>query len=87
MAKWLKENALPVDFDLSKLTRLQITVLAETLRAKHQDSIDARSFDGLLADKENMPPELTMTISWVRKHPELHDKFWRYLELFSNTVK
>jgi len=86
MAKWLKESGNPVDLELGRLTQLQITALAQVLHDNHKDSIIARSFDGLLAEKENIPPELLMTVSWITKRTELHDKFWRYLALFSDTV-
>ena len=86
MAKWLKESGNPVDLDLARLTQLQVTALVQALHDQHKENISTRSFDGLLEGKENMPPELLMTISWVEKRVQLHDKFWRYLALFSDTV-
>ena len=86
MAAWLKENDLPVDLELGNLTQLQMTTVAQILHDSYQETIAARSFDGLMMNKENLPPELLMTVSWVAKREELHDKFWRYLTLFSDTV-
>mgnify|MGYP004218273323 CR=1 FL=1 len=87
MSRWLKENGNPVDVDLGSLTPLALTALAQRLRSEHATSIANRDFDALLAEKENMPGELSMTISFVNNNPALYDKFWRYLELFSDTVK
>ena len=86
MAQWLKESGNPVDLDLGRLTQLQMTALAQVLHDKHHKSIATRSFADLLAEKENIPAELLMTITWVSKRVDLHDKFWRYLTLFSDTV-
>ena len=87
MARWLKEAGNPVDSDIGSLSPLSLTILAHKLLSEYSASIAERNFDALLANKENVPPELLMTVSFVAKNKGLHDKFLRYLELFSDTVK
>ncbi len=84
MSRWLQAEGLPVTF--GDLPEVQIVALAQLLRDKFADTIDARSFEELLADKENAPPAVLSIVQEVQKRPPLHDKFWRYLELFSDTV-
>ena len=86
MSFWLKQNGCPVDLDIAKMHQLQVTALAQILHERHAQSIADKDFAGLLVDKENVPPQLLMTVAWVANRPELHDKFWRYLTLFSDTV-
>lgn len=85
MTLWLKEAGNPTELDLGKLTPLQITYLAQTLHDKHSESIEVRDFAKLV--DSNMPPELRASVNFVRERPALHDKFWRYLALFSDTVE
>jgi hypothetical protein len=86
MSVWLKGSGLPVDLQMPQLTNLALTAFAQMLREKYQKALETRDFDALLADKENMPPEMLMAVAFVAKNEELHDKFWRYLLLFSDTV-
>lgn len=87
MTRWLKEAGNPVDLDLGRLTRMQVTALAQHLHKEHSETIELRSFPKLLEAQENIPPELLMSINFVSKRPDLHDKFWRYLALFSEHGK
>ena len=83
MTRWLQEAGNPVDLDLGRLSQMQITALAQHLHSEHSETIELRSFARLLKVKENVPAELLMSVSFVSKRPDLHDKFWRYLALFS----
>ena len=87
MCRWLKDEGCPVDMDLDRRSALELTGFAQELRSKHIAAIVARDFDALLSDKENAPAQLLMLVSYVQNRPPLHDKFWRYLKLFSDTVE
>lgn len=84
MYRWLKEEGLPVD--LPTVANVQLVAMAQRLHKKYSDAIYEEDFEPLLADKENLPPEMLMAVSFVQRRPELHEKFWRYLALFSDTV-
>ena len=80
MAVWLADSGGPAP--MGALTCVQATQFAEILRAEHADAIKERSFDTL-----NAPTELQEVIEFVQSREDLQDKFWRYLALFSDTVK
>jgi len=84
MARWLKSEGNPID--LPPLTPMKAVFFAQQLLAKHGETLTTRNFATLLADKE-IPPEVLMSISFVQKNPNLHEKFWRYCDLFSDCVK
>ena len=84
MKSWLAAEGCAVELTL--LQDVQIVALAQVLAADYGDAVAARDFDALLADKENLPLVVLKVVAFVRPHPPLHDKFWRYLELFSKTV-
>lgn len=86
MQRWLKENGNLIDTDFGALPAIAIVQMAQEL-LKYESAIVARDFDALLADPDALPVELAMTVGFVRGRTELHDKFWRYLRLFSDTVK
>lgn len=85
MARWLQSEGNIVTVELDKLTPLQLTAFAQELRRRHLKTIEARDFAGLLGDKDT-PAQLLMIVSYVERNPRLHDKFWRYMALFSDTV-
>ena len=84
MASWLSAEGCVVELTL--LQDVQIVALAQVLADDYDDAIAARNFDALLADKDYLPLVVLKAIAFVHAHPPLHDKFWRYLELFSKTV-
>lgn len=84
MHRWLKEQDCPVD--IPELGSVAAVTFAQRLRTEYATAIDERDFDALMTDKENFAPQLLMTIAFVQRRPPLHDKFWRYLELFSDAV-
>lgn len=67
-------------------TPLKCTIFAQLLHDNCADVIERRSFDELHGHAENLPADIVHTLRFIRERPELHDKFWRYLELFSTTV-
>tara|TARA_Y100001972_G_scaffold127729_1_gene185545 strand:+ start:437 stop:751 length:315 start_codon:yes stop_codon:yes gene_type:complete len=84
MAKWLREEG--IEHTLGPLQELQAVALAQALREHYNDAIEQRCFGKLCDDKENIPPEVLQIVLLVWKREDLHDKFWRYLKLFSDTV-
>lgn len=95
MANWLekeigKEN-IPCDVTTfaKDRTALELTTLAATLdtglelhqRVHH----DWQALVTMLTEN-NAPSEFIALIQAVRTHERLHDKFWRYIELFCNVV-
>jgi hypothetical protein len=85
MCNWLVLEGLPKR-PLPGLRPVQLVAICEELREKAGDAIRNRSFDGLAAHKENMPAQLWEAVVFVQLRPPLHDKFWRYLQLFSDSV-
>lgn len=94
MARWVAEEVgnenLPVDIvQLTKdRTAVEVTVLAEALNA-HSTKVTHRDWSGLvrLIEAENLPIDFTVVVQAVRVREQMHDKFWRYLELFCEVVQ
>jgi|MDSW01.1.fsa_nt_gb hypothetical protein len=80
-----KEN-LPVDVSraLTGRSELEAVALAGALLS-NADEVAHRDWGGLasaLAAREGAPPWLGEVLSAVRSRQEMHEKFWRYLDLF-----
>lgn len=86
MSTWLQEEGVSAGTTIGDLQDVQIVALAQVLHDQFAEAIKQRTFEPLLADKENVPLNVLKIVQHVEKHPQLHDKFWRYLELFSDTV-
>ena len=84
MKMWLQAEGLGAQH--AELHDLQIVALAQILHDDYAEAIESRSFAQLLEDKENLPRDVLTIVQHVEEHPLLHDKFWRYLKLFSDTV-
>ena len=84
MATWLAENGHVCS--LPHVSDVAIVAMAQTLHDKYKATIEARDFDALLAEKENLPTDVLCIVLFVQIREPLHDKFWRYLHLFSDTV-
>ena len=89
MARWVtqevgKEN-LPADIvaGITGRSVLEITVLSAALET-NADLVTHRNWSGLvqLMSASNAPSELQEVVVVVQRRPEMHDKFWRYMELF-----
>ena len=85
MANWLRAEGLDTQ-DLLLLQEVQVVALAQALNEKFAQSIEARDFEPLLADKENIPLNVLKAVVYIQERAPLQDKFWRYLKLFSDTV-
>lgn len=89
MARWVtqevgKEN-LPADIiaGITGRSVLEITVLSGALET-NADLVTHRNWGGLvqLMSANNAPSELQEVVVVVQRRPDMHDKFWRYMELF-----
>tara|TARA_B100000212_G_scaffold342571_1_gene330724 strand:- start:1804 stop:2148 length:345 start_codon:yes stop_codon:yes gene_type:complete len=94
MANWVtlevgKEN-LPVDIiaGINGRSVLEVTALCATLEA-NADLATHRNWSGLvqLMEAHNAPLELQEVIVAVQQRPAMHDKFWRYIDLFVTVVR
>ena len=82
MERWLKEAGFEGTINSANMGDVQLTALAQELRRLVGDAIQARDWDPLLA--QHTP--VSEALDFVYTRPELHDNFWRYLQLFSDTV-
>ena len=84
MKKWLRsELARDVQVDL---TELSVTALAAKLM-EHRQLVFNRDWAGLSRQANTAGlTDLTEMLEAVRTRHDLHDKFWRYLELFVETM-
>jgi hypothetical protein len=81
MKVWARENGCTVP-DVF-MTEVLVVAMAEELRRTCQRSIEGRDWDALLVAA---PAHLHQYVLQVRTKPAMHDKFWRYLKLFVETV-
>lgn len=84
MINWLRNEG--AELTVPSTTGIAVTALAQALHDQYAEVIKERLFDELMADKENLPLEILKAVQFVHDRPPLHDKFWRYLTLFSDTV-
>ena len=94
MAKWVTlevgmEN-LPVDIiaGINGMSALSVTALCATLEA-NADLATHRNWSGLvqLMQARGAPRELQEVLVAVQQRPPLHEKFWRYVNLFISVVR
>jgi hypothetical protein len=85
MTRWLQGEGLNVTVPLHELSNLHLVAIAQTLHDEYLDAIEGRNFAALQSHTQ-LPIELLSAITFVESREELHDKFWRYLALFSDTV-
>lgn len=94
MAKWVveevgKEN-LPVDIiaGINGLQALEVTAVCGLIEA-NADQVTHRNWSGLvqLMEANNVPPEMQEVVTAVQQRPGMHDKFWRYMQLFVDVVR
>ncbi len=82
MAAWLNSEGLALHAPLHERTNVEIVAFAQYLHDTHAPVIRARDFAGMLDDNA----DTQRILAFVESRPELHDKFWRYLALFSEVV-
>tara|TARA_Y100000385_G_C12590809_1_gene424617 strand:- start:144 stop:467 length:324 start_codon:yes stop_codon:yes gene_type:complete len=86
MVAWLGENGYEGGLKMPQLTDLALVAMCQTLHSKYRTAIEQRDFAWLWSNKENAPHDLMRVVAFVEANDVLHDKFWRYLKLFSDTV-
>ena len=94
MAKWVSSEVgqenLPVDIitGINGLSALSVTALCATLEA-NSDLATHRNWSGLvqLMAENNAPSELQEVIALVQQRPPMHEKFWRYIDMFTAVVR
>ena len=89
MHNWLSEECQGYDkhkYDLCRsiLTPTNATIVAEIL-LRHKSTIYQRDWDNLSRIPQ-LPVEIVELGVLIKPQPKLHDKFWRYLELFVESV-
>ena len=89
MAMWLESEGFPRYRNpngriLPDLPDIALTAFAQTLHDDYADAIEKRDFS--IINNREIPPEIKSAVEFVKETPSLHDKFWRYLKLFSDTV-
>ena len=95
MARWVtgevgKQNLS--NYDIEQLANdrsvVEVTFLATVLDA-NSAKVSHRDWSGLVRvmQAEDLPVDLFVVVQAVRSRPEMHDKFWRYLELFRDVIQ
>ena len=83
-----KEN-LPLDIvqAAQARTELEVTVLATMIAERPHVALHS-DWGGLvrLLEHPDMPPEVPAIVQAVRAREDMHEKFWRYVCLFRDTI-
>ena len=89
MAKWVNSEVgaenLPVDIiaGIASRSAVEVTALAGALNA-NKTLVTTRNWSGLvqLMDQHGVDATLQQVVVAVFKQEHMHEKFWRYMELF-----
>ena len=88
MAKWATTELKELDVDLEHFvqerTETECAYLAGLL-STNSIMIPHKDWSGLSRIGE-MPKELLAVFHLIRQREDMHDKFWRYLELFVSVI-
>lgn len=84
MHNWLAAEGLQMH--TPQVADVALVAMAQVLHDEFEEVIASRCFKTLCENRENIPPDLYFAIQFVQNRPALHDKFWRYLALFSEVV-
>ena len=88
MGSWVSAELgdTPVDIKqyLAERTDTEIAYMVGLL-ASNSNLITHRDWSGL-ARTADIPAELLEVFQLIRKREDMHDKFWRYLELFVQVI-
>ena len=86
MVKWVHdETGIDVTDNLDAVSDTQLAYAMGRL-ADERPLVTHKDWGGL-ARTLRQSAELTEIIDAVRKREDMHDKFWRYMELFVDTIK
>lgn len=94
MAKWVttevgKENlAVDIITAINGRSVVEIAAFCGILDA-NSDRITTRNWSGLvqLMTKQNLGQELQQVVVAVQQRPAMHDKFWRYMDMFIEVTR
>lgn len=91
MARWIKgelgdQIKTSVDYEqyIAERTETELAYVVGIL-STNSSVIDQRNWDGLAA-MSDCPKELISLFALVREREQMHDKFWRYLEMFVQVI-
>ena len=87
MSNWLQQETQQARFDDGKPRDVvAATLFADHLAARHRASVERRDFAALLTDEKIPHDFAALATEYVVPRADLHDKFWRYMELFINVA-
>lgn len=94
MAKWVTEEVgqenLPVDViaGIAGRSVVEVTALSGALDANFVQ-VTTRNWSGLvqLMNDHAVAQELQEVVVAVQQQPAMHDKFWRYMDLFATVAR
>ena len=98
LAVWIieslgKENInMDLEQFVNRRSEVEITFFADILSSNSAKVVhrDWAGLVGILSTDATIPSDVSATfidlLQLVRSRPELHDKFWRYMELFRDVV-
>ena len=81
MIVWLRDGGYEGPLMTHLLSPLTATAISQELAQRAQVLIDE---DWSVVPE--LPGDLQAVAAWVKQTPHMHEKFWRYLRLFSDTV-
>ena len=90
MAVWIRTELGPevtnVDMEqyVSERTETEIAYVVGLL-STNSNMITHKDWSGL-ARLQDLPPQLEALFHHIRQREDMHDKFWRYLELFAQVI-
>ena len=92
MARWVTEEVgvenLPFDLikGIDDRSALEVTMLCEAIQANEHIATH-RDWDGVGQVLQKYSTDLPEVAILVKSRPAMHDKFWRYIELFAEVCK
>ena len=88
-----KENiSMDLELFVNRRSEVEITFFADILNSNSAKVVhrDWAGLVGILSTDATIPKEVADTfiqiLQLVRQRQQMHDKFWRYMELFKDTV-
>ena len=86
MEKWLRDEQVPLRLRVESLHTAQLVLFARAIPTHNRSFAVLHEDAELLDAAEKADMGIRDTLNTLEKRAELHDKFWRYLELFSTLV-
>lgn len=83
MRAWLVDSGISIPEDAWVPKMFLVQMASELLM--HEDVVRARDFERL-KQIDGLPEQLKSFLDQLEPREDLHDKFWRYLALFADTV-